>query len=96
MYNHAADKNTQIKILADLNLCDKRTIMEILRHRGIEILPQNCKPGNHTVWSDAQVRQLVELKKQGYKRAEIAAIMKVDVKRVEYKLDTIRRKGLAN
>ena len=41
-YKQAAKKQEQIRILSELNLCDKKTIREILRKNGIDVKePQN-------------------------------------------------------
>jgi len=41
-YKQAAKKQEQIRILSELNLCDKETIREILRKNGIDVRePQN-------------------------------------------------------
>ncbi len=41
-FNKAEDKPRQVQILAELNACDKETILEVLRQNGISM--EECQP----------------------------------------------------
>ena len=61
-YKQAAKKQEQIRILSELNLCDKKTIREILRKNGIDVKePQNRFTANkETTGSGKETNGTVE------------------------------------
>lgn len=58
-YNESADKSEMIQVLADLEGCTKRDIIELLKANGCEI-PQKCLRGKKSIMPDVVKEALCE------------------------------------
>lgn len=75
MYLTAANRRKQIQILAELNLCKKEKIIEILIARGIEVPigPRvQRKKTSKKYWSVKDVVELLKLAESGMSRRKLA------------------------
>lgn len=94
-YRQAKNKNAQIQILADQNECSKQEIITILTTKGeISGTPQaKSKKKSDFKWTIELETDLIELYEQGFKRAEIAERLGLDVVQVGNKMAKMKAKG---
>lgn len=64
-YREAKDKNEQVKILADMNLCTQKEVVEFLAKHGINAKCRKCK-------NEAKLEKLKVLHSQGMTDEEMA------------------------
>ena len=67
-YKEAKDKAEQVKILADMNLCTQKEIVDFLKRHGITAQNRNS-------WNDETIQRLKILHGQGMTDEEIADTM---------------------
>lgn len=84
-YQSALDKKAQIQILADLNVCTKQDIEDLLRSHGVE-LPESKPVPRAAKWTVQEEDQLRKLAGEGKTSKEIAELMDRTHKAVEQKL----------
>lgn len=70
-YREARNKKAQIKILADLNLCTKDEIIEVLRSKGVEI-PEKKTKQKPDVTQKSDVAAGAPVEKEPVKEAPLA------------------------
>ncbi len=70
-YRQAKSKNQQITILAEINLCDRKDIIELLTLNGAY---QNKPSSRKTRWNDEECQKLERLLERSMTTREIAAI----------------------
>ena len=64
-YREAKDKNEQVKILADMNLCTQKEVVEFLMKHGINAKCRKCR-------NEAKLEKLKTLHSQGMTDEEMA------------------------
>ena len=84
-YQSALDKKAQIQILADLNVCTKQDIEDLLRSHGVE-LPEAKSVPRAAKWTVQEEDRLRKLAGEGNTSKEIAELMDRTHKAVEQKL----------
>lgn len=84
-YQSALDKKAQIQILADLNVCSKQEIEDLLRSHGVE-LPEVKPVPRAAKWTVQEEDRLRKLAGEGNTSKEIAELMDRTHKAVEQKL----------
>lgn len=77
MYLNAKNRPLQIGILADLNVCEPRDIIDVLQSHGIDTsAPQETARGRSTekrfFWTPEKEQQAFDLFRAGISRKEIA------------------------
>lgn len=101
-YREAKNKNQQIRILADLNLCTPREILDILTAAG-EIsgvnppkLPKAAAPTRscRSTMPPETVKELIRLAEEGLSSIEIAERLGLDRQQVTKKRWELRKKGM--
>lgn len=97
-YAQAKDKNKQVEILADMNLCSRQEILDILqRHGAVSGSKKRTKsaqkkaPKKKVVWSGELTRELLRLSEQNTPKEEIAQRLGVDLLAVKNKLQRMKR-----
>lgn len=81
LYKYAKDPTAEVTILAELTLKPVKEIIEIIRAAGYAVDEENVVdigiPGerNWSKWTDAEDKQLIELRKQGLKFTAIDRIL---------------------
>lgn len=73
-YRLAKDRTEQIKILSDLNLCDRNDIIDILNKYGFN-LPHITKTRKYLRWSKKEEQTLITLFDEGRTYGEIAKLL---------------------
>ena len=99
MYRDAKDKNEQISILADLNVCDSGTIIDVLSRNGFvpgmpmkkmaEKQTKYKRPNTAFRFTDAEVAEIEKLYASGMRTAEIAEKLGFDYKTVSNKISNM-------
>ena len=99
MYRDAKDKNEQIKILSDLNMCDSGTIIDVLSKNGfVPGLPKKKaaekqtkykRPNTAFRFTDEQAAEIERLYAGGMKSGEIAEKLGFDYKTVSNKISNM-------
>lgn len=88
IYKQAKDKNKQIEILADLNLCEKDDILELLtKNNAITGLKKSKKKRKAPIkWTQETIDELCRLHEDGLSLKQIAERMGLDELQVKNKL----------
>lgn len=84
-YRSALDKKAQLKILADLNVCNVQDIRELLIAHG-ETVPEVRRDLRVLKWTVQEETQLRQMAAEGKSAAEIAELMGRTKKSIEQKL----------
>ena len=92
-YVQAKDKNKQVEILADMNLCSRQEILDILTRNGAvtglikkKTPPQKKTRKKQVEWSAELTQELLRLNEQKVPKKEIAERLGVDELSVKNKL----------
>ena len=75
MYTGAANRQKQIKVLAELNACSQSDIREILARKGIEVPAPKVNKQKGVIkihWSIEQLIELLKLKDSGWSNKALA------------------------
>lgn len=97
-YRRADKKREQIKILAELNLCDKKTIREILRRNGEEVsepgrtvhVPVLKPEPNKVELEDVELEPKDCLLYTPYIPVEVTELFQREVEELDNKIDAIQ------
>lgn len=111
MYKEAADKNAQIEILADLNVCSKREILKVLEEAGAISgvkakkegggQSRGTKKAEKMTWTDEAKSKVRKFLEEGLTVLEVAERMGLDVTQVRnavtrFKLKEKKEGGVDN